>query len=192
MTRPRRTLVLGIGNVLWADEGFGVRAVETFYRHHACPDDVLVMDGGTQGLYLVPHVQAADNLLVFDAVDYGRRPGDMIVVRGEEVPRFTGARKMSLHQTGFQDVLSAANLLGGGPDRLTLIGVQAADLATWGGPLTNSVRDRIGMAIETALCELDHWGVAVTERAEPLDPARQGLLRHGIDLDGFERQSAAT
>jgi hydrogenase maturation protease len=70
-----RILVLGIGNILWADEGFGVRAVEEFDRLWRAPDNVFVLDGGTQGLYLVQFVAEADHLIVFDAVDYGLAPG---------------------------------------------------------------------------------------------------------------------
>ena len=50
------TLVLGIGNVLWADEGFGIRAVEALHARYSFPDDVRVMDGGTQGIFLLPWV----------------------------------------------------------------------------------------------------------------------------------------
>ena len=69
MTHRPRTLILGIGNILWADEGFGVRAVEAFHARFETDDDVLVLDGGTQGLYLVQFVEACDHLLVFDAID---------------------------------------------------------------------------------------------------------------------------
>jgi hydrogenase maturation protease len=183
-----RTLVLGIGNLLWADEAFGVRCVEALHRRHALPETVEVMDGGTQGLYLVQHVQAAENLLVFDAVDYGRTPGDLMVVRGDEVPRFTGAKKMSLHQTGFQEVLSAADLLGAYPARLTLIGVQAGDLETWGGPLTPAVAARLDDAVALALEELASWGIDAVPRAAPLEAgSSDGLLRHGLDRAAYER-----
>ena len=46
MTTTPRVLILGIGNVLWADEGFGVRTVEHMYRHYQAPDHVKIMDGG--------------------------------------------------------------------------------------------------------------------------------------------------
>ena len=83
---PARTLVLGIGNILWADEGFGVRAVEEFHRRYHLAEDVTVLDGGTQGLYLVNFLQEHDRLLVFDAIDYGLAPGTLKIVRGDEVP----------------------------------------------------------------------------------------------------------
>ena len=50
----QQVLILGIGNVLWADEGFGVRCVETLADQWSFPDNVKLLDGGTQGLYLLP------------------------------------------------------------------------------------------------------------------------------------------
>ena len=82
-----------------------MRAVEAFHRRYRVPENVSLLDGGTQGLYLVQFVQEADYLLVFDAIDYGLEPGTLKIVEDDEVPKFTGAKKMSLHQTGFQEVL---------------------------------------------------------------------------------------
>jgi hydrogenase maturation protease len=175
-----RILVLGIGNILWADEGFGVRAVEEFHRRYAVPDNVTILDGGTQGLYLVNFLEEADCLIVFDAIDYGLEPGRLNLVRDEEVPRFTGAKKMSLHQTGFQEVISAADLLGRCPKHLALIGCQPLDLEDWGGPLTQPVRDQIAPAIEVACDILRQWGSPATPRSAPL-PASERLLANDID-----------
>lgn len=185
-----RILVLGIGNILWGDEGFGVRAVEAFHRRYRCPVNVTVMDGGTQGLYLVQHVQEADHLIVFDAVDYGAEPGTLMLIRDEEVPKFTGIKKMSLHQTGFQEVLSAADLLGRAPRAMLLIGCQPLDLEDWGGPLTEPVRGQIDAAVEAALAALVDWGISVKSRPAPLADG-DGLLAHDIDHDGYERRQAA-
>jgi hypothetical protein len=55
-------------------------------------------------------VQAATKLLIFDAIDYGLAPGTLKLIENDEVPRFMGAKKMSLHQTGFQEVLMLAQL----------------------------------------------------------------------------------
>ena len=78
-------LVLGIGNVLWADEGFGVRCVEELARGWQFDANVQILDGGTQGLYLLPFLEETDILVVFDAVDYGLPPGTLKVVEGDEV-----------------------------------------------------------------------------------------------------------
>lgn len=183
-----RILVLGIGNILWADEGFGVRAVEEFHRRYAVPDNVTILDGGTQGLYLVNFLEEADCLIVFDAIDYGLTPGQLKVVRDEEVPRFTGAKKMSLHQTGFQEVISAADLLGRCPKHLALIGCQPLDLEDWGGPLTPPVRDQIAPAIEFACEILRQWDSPATPRIAPL-PESERLLANDIDYLRYETRA---
>ncbi|MFB9950667.1 HyaD/HybD family hydrogenase maturation endopeptidase [Rhizobium puerariae] len=181
-----RILVLGIGNILWADEGFGVRAVEAFHKAYEVPENVTVLDGGTQGLYLVQFVNEHDRLIVFDAIDYGLEPGTMKIVEDDEVPKFTGAKKMSLHQTGFQEVLSAADLMGHYPERLALIGCQPLDLEDWGGSLTQPVRAVIPAAIGTAVRILRDWGVPVTARPE--GAVAPPLLENDIDFDNYERR----
>ncbi|TBW40031.1 HyaD/HybD family hydrogenase maturation endopeptidase [Siculibacillus lacustris] len=181
-----RVLILGIGNILWADEGFGVRAVEEFHRRYQVPGGVTVLDGGTQGLYLVNFLQECDRLLVFDAIDYGLEPGTLKVIRDDEVPKFTGAKKMSLHQTGFQEVLSAADLLGAAPQAQVLIGCQPLDLEDWGGPLTAPARAALEPALAAALGVLAEWGVTVTPRAADETPT--ALLDAAIDFAAYERR----
>jgi hydrogenase maturation protease len=158
------TLVLGIGNLLWADEGFGVRCAEAFAERFAPDDDVMVLDGGTQGLYLLPYVQAAEQLLVFDAIDFGLPAATLRVLEGAQVPRFMGAKKMSLHQTGFQEVLACAELTDRLPRRLVLVGVQPEELEDFGGSLRDSVKARIPEALAIAADVLASWGVRLSRR----------------------------
>lgn len=168
MTKAPNVLILGIGNILWADEGFGVRAVEQMYRHYETPSNVKILDGGTQGLYLVQHVREADYLVVFDAVDYGLEPGTMKLVLDDEVPKFLGAKKISLHQTGFQEVLATSEMLGDYPKRMLLIGVQPVELEDYGGSLRDEVKAQIEPAIQQALSFLNSIGVYATKREVPL------------------------
>jgi hydrogenase maturation protease len=157
-------LVLGIGNLLWADEGFGVRAVEALSRDFVLRDQVTVMDGGTQGLYLLPYVQAAQRMIVFDAVDYALPPGTLKLVRNADIPAYLGVRKMSLHQSSFQEVLSLAYLTGRHPRAMLLIGVQPADVSDYGGSLSEVVRARLPEALAIAAQTLAEWGAPLQPR----------------------------
>ena len=176
------TLVLGIGNVLWADEGFGVRAVAALNSAWRFPESVALMDGGTQGLYLLPHVQAARRLLVFDAVDYGLEPGTLHVVRDGDIPTYLGVGKMSLHQSSFQEVLSLAELSGQSPQSAVLVGVQPAVLMDFGGSLSDVVRERLPEALEAGLAALAAWGVTGVPRAEPA----AAIMDTSLDLGAYE------
>ena len=162
------TLVLGIGNILWADEGFGIRAAELLNARCCLPPEVRVMDGGTQGIFLLPWVRSAKRLLMFDAVDFGLEPGTLKLVRDEDVPCFMGAKKVSMHQAGFQEVLSSAALSGDLPPDMALIGVQPELLDDYGGSLTDTVRSRVDEAVELACEVLRGWGIPITSREVPL------------------------
>jgi len=162
------TLVLGIGNVLWADEGFGVRAVENLNSRFLFPDNIRLMDGGTQGIFLLPWVRSTKHLLIFDAIEFGLQPATLKVIRDDDVPRYMGAKKVSMHQAGFQEVLSSAQLSGEFPEELVLIGVQPALLDDYGGSLTEGVRGQIEPAVEIACKVLCDWDVDFQPRPEPL------------------------
>jgi len=180
--RPTEVLVLGIGNVLWADEGFGVRAVEALHEAWVFPPTVRLMDGGTLGLDLFEDVASARCVLVFDAVDCGLAPGTLTVLRDGEVPAW-GARRISAHQNGFNDVLALAQLRASAPERVTAIGVQPVTLEDFGGSLRPAVKARLPEALAWAVAELTLWGFAPTPRArgsafEPLNHASLSLAAY--------------
>lgn len=189
MDRPE-VLVLGIGNLLWADEGFGVRAVEALNEQYQLPAGVEFLDGGTQGLYLLPRVKSAKKMIVFDAVDYRMAPGTLKVVLNEEVPAFLGANKMSLHQTGFQEVLALAQLAGQYPAEVVLIGVQPEELTDFGGSLSSVVKARIPEALAIAIERLSLWGFPAAPRTAPLDAAAR-LNAAGLEMAVYEAQRPA-
>ncbi len=178
-------LILGIGNILWADDGFGVRAVELLHRTHRFPDEVHLLDGGTQGTLLLPYVEAAERLLVFDAVDFGLAPGSLRLVRDGQVPRYMGAKRMSLHQTGFQDVLALAELLGRYPRHLALVGVQPQTLEDYGGSLSPPVRAMLEPAVECGLQWLAEQGVPFRRRDAPL-PQTAALTGAALCAEAYE------
>jgi hydrogenase maturation protease len=178
-------LVLGIGNLLWADEGFGVRCVEALRAGWAFAPHVELVDGGTQGLYLLPLVQQATHLLVLDAVDYGMAPGTLKVVDDDEVPRFLGARKMSLHQTGFQEVLQLAGMTGRLPRRVRLIGCQPEVLEDYGGSLRPCVKAALDAALPMAVDCLRSWGAAPQPRSGT-GGGDDGALVASLSLAAYE------
>lgn len=165
MDEAPEVLVLGIGNMLWADEGFGPRAVEELAGRHAFPPGVQLVDGGTQGLYLMPMVQAARRLLVLDAVDFGLAPGTLVILKGDEIPKMMSAKRLSLHQTTFMDVLAAVELLGDGPSEMVVVGVQAGQLDDFGGGLTPAVAAGMEAALAAARDHLAAWGFAPLPQA---------------------------
>lgn len=124
----QRVVVMGLGNLLWADEGFGVRVAERLYAHYHWPENVEIVDGGTQGLNLLGYVENASHLLILDAIDYGLEPRTLRTYAGERIPAYLSAKKMSLHQNSFSEVLALADIRGHLPTHIALVGLQPAML----------------------------------------------------------------
>jgi hydrogenase maturation protease len=180
-----RVVLLGIGNLLWADEGFGVRVIESLLKNYAFPANVSVVDGGTQGMYLLENIQQADILVVFDAIDFDLPPGSLKLIHNQDVPSFMGAKKMSLHQTGFQEVLAMAQMLEKYPEHLLLIGVQPVELDDYGGSLRSLVKAQIQPAIDSALEYLKSFGIQI----HPLEPDTSvNLSDPMLDINRYEAE----
>ncbi len=159
MSEPN-VIVMGLGNLLWADEGFGIRLAERLYAHYHWPESVEIVDGGTQGLNLLGYVEQASHLLLLDAIDYGLEPGTLQTYAGDKVPSYLSAKKMSLHQNSFSEVLALADIRGHLPAHIALVGLQPVQLDDYGGSLTDIARAQLPAAEQAALTQLAAWGIA--------------------------------
>jgi Ni,Fe-hydrogenase maturation factor len=66
-SRSARTLILGVGNLLLGDEGFGVHAIRRL-RDEGVPGHVVLEDGGTGGVDLLDMITAYDRVIVLDVI----------------------------------------------------------------------------------------------------------------------------
>jgi coenzyme F420 hydrogenase subunit delta len=103
-----RLLILGVGNVLFGDDGFGPAVAEALKREFEIPEDVYVMDVGTgvrKLLFtLVLSEDKPEEIVVVDAVDWGQTPGEVSEIAADELP-MTKVDDFSLHQVPTSNML---------------------------------------------------------------------------------------
>jgi hydrogenase maturation protease len=179
--------ILGLGNILYGDEGFGVLLAQHLYAGWNFPENVEVVDGGTQGQTLLTFVEQADRLLVLDAVDFGLPPGELVL--RDTVPAYLTAQKIGPHQNSFSEIMGLAALRGTEPAHCALLGAQPAAM-TLGAPLSPQLEKNIGKALEMALNILRQWGVAATPRTEGRHLSATALDSLANTHGGEEHQSA--
>lgn len=160
MAHDNTIKILGIGNLVRQDEGAGIHLLALL--PDKVPADVELLDGGTGGLALLEYVESAAKLLVLDAVDAGKNPGEIVVWRQEQVPYFL-ASKMSIHQVGFAEVLNWAKFRGNYPDEIAVVGIQPLTL-DWGTELTPPVQQALPAALQEIMALLEEWGVEIHKR----------------------------
>lgn len=109
----KKTLVLGLGNVIMADEGVGVHVVRAL-DEYTLPPGVECLDGGTGGFTLLGPLENADRIVLIDAAADGNPPGTVT----RTTPRFSRDYPPTLtaHDIGIKDLLDVFYMRGGGRD----------------------------------------------------------------------------
>ena len=154
---PEPITVLGIGNPIMSDDGVGLEILEQLRAHYTDQQHLEFVDGGTSGMELLPTIQDAESLLVLDALapTAHSNPGDVVTLIGDQIPRLLNS-KLSPHQVGLLDLLSAARLLGTEPRRVAVVGVVAESTELHVG-LTPTVTRALPGAVAEAQTLLDEW-----------------------------------
>lgn len=156
-------MILGIGCILYSDEGFGVRVVEAIQERYRFSENVAVVDGGVLGLNLLGVISTPDHLIVVDVVRNGGNPGDLYRLTGDEIPERIRA-KNSLHQVDFLEALTLCQALDKVPETV-ILGVEPEDIETLGIELTPATRTKVDPVIEKVLSEVKRLGGSFREKA---------------------------
>jgi hydrogenase maturation protease len=145
---PAKTLVLGLGAPLRADDGVGVALIETLRAEGGFGEGVELVDGGTAGLEIVLLLEGRSRVVVVDAADMGLEPGAWRRFTPDEIAPADGAALGgTLHDAGLLEALALAEALGVLPAEVVIFGVQPGSLS-WEQGLTPPVRQAL-----PALCE---------------------------------------
>lgn len=161
-----RFTVLAVGNPIMGDDGIGLEILASLqallperptWQAAMAAGELALLEGGTNGMELVPVVQEAERLLILDSVapGNGREPGQALHMSGDHVPRLL-SMKMSPHQVGLLDVLSSARLTGKEPEVLEVVGIVAEKVDLQLG-LSATATAGIKPATELAAQVLDSW-----------------------------------
>jgi hydrogenase maturation protease len=150
-------MVLGIGCILYSDEGFGVRVVQKMETLYEFPDNVLLVDGGVLGINLLGVISKPKHLIVVDAIRNKGEPGDLYRLEGDAIPERIRA-KNSLHQVDFLEALTLCQALDHVP-KTVIVGVEPHDIDTQSLELTPPIQAKVEPVIDMVLSELERLGV---------------------------------
>jgi hydrogenase maturation protease len=151
-----RILIAGVGNVLRADDAFGVEVARRLEKVDL-PEGVHVVETGIAGIALVQELQEGwDALIVVDTVDLGRPPGRVMLI-DYEVP---DVNEMSfeerhdfladMHLATPERALTLAGALGVLPPHLLMVGVQPEDPDA----VSETMSAPVTAAVEVAIAEI--------------------------------------
>jgi hydrogenase maturation protease len=151
-----RILVLGVGNILFTDEGIGVRCVEILQQDYVFSEGVALMDGGTLGTKLMGPLLEAEQVIVCDAVLGDGAPGSIYRLEGDDLRKSLAFRD-SMHQTDLVDTLTLCGLVGKRP-KAVVIGMEPADYQTMGLDLSPVAQAAMPTMVRAVLDEIVRVG----------------------------------
>lgn len=150
------TLVLALGNPLMGDDGFGLAVLAQLKRSSEAQGPLILMDGGTWGMNLLPPIEAAQRVILIDAIKIGAVPGTLIRLERDELPRYF-SHKLSPHQIDLREILALAELRGTLPAEIVAIGVEPESV-TFRMSLSPVVRAGVPIVTDAVLRQLAAWG----------------------------------
>jgi hydrogenase maturation protease len=156
-------MILGVGCILFSDEGFGIRVIEKLQELYEFPDNVSIVDGGVLGINLLGVISEADQLIVVDVIRNKKATGSLCRLEGDAIPERIRA-KNSLHQIDFIEALTLCQALDKVPETV-IVGVEPEDIDTLSIDLTPVIQTKIDPVINMVLAELNRLKVFYQKRS---------------------------
>jgi coenzyme F420 hydrogenase subunit delta len=101
-------LILGCGNILLGDDGFGPAVAQRLRDNFKIPDDICVFDAGTSVREILFDTILSDKkpsrIVIIDAIDCGREPGELFLLDIDSLPKIK-LDDFSMHQIPTSNLL---------------------------------------------------------------------------------------
>ncbi len=151
--------ILGVGNILLADEGFGVHFVKWLAERYQQSDQVRIIDGGTLGYALIDIICSCDHLIVVDVLKAKDRPGSIYRFTTKEMQAHMPP-PTTAHEVAFFDVLFKVELMDELPETVFLC-IVPENYGAMNLEMTNAMRDKFPAMEKLLLTELSRLDIAL-------------------------------
>lgn len=170
--------IIGLGNVLCADDGLGVIALRLLAQRYTIPAGVNLVEGEMRGLGLLPALEQASAAILVDACCGAGGPGSLRRLAGPKLLRAT-ADQAFVHGAGVAGLLDAARGLGRLPAQVVMLGVVPATLELGLGcsPAVEARLPRLLAGIANEAGRLGHRLPLRPGRLRPLEPSASCAAR---------------
>jgi hydrogenase maturation protease len=169
-TLPRHgACIIGLGNVLLGDDGFGPLAVEMFRCQYECGSNVQILDLGTPGLDLAPYLYGTDLVVIVDAVHADEKPGTLCIYREADLLSRRAQLHLTAHDPGVQESLAQLRLAGHAPSEVVIIGV-VPESCGLGKDVSPSVLNASSVASDNIARLLVERAIDCRRRHAPIQP----------------------
>ena len=165
----KRNIVIGVGNMLFKDEGIGIYAAEYIKQNYKFDDEELeIIDGGTLGFKLMTYFQEYDNVIILDTVSIEDKAGEIYRLPSDVLLGLGNYRKTA-HEVEIVEMLEIVSVLDSHAN-VTIIGIIPEDIISVEIGLTQSMENRFEEFILNSIKEIESLGIKATKIKNILIP----------------------
>jgi len=155
-TKPA-IMIMGLGCLIYNDEGFGIKVLDRLKERYCFPEYVTLVDGSLLGTRLLGVVSQPDHLIAVDVMRRGGTPGDRYRLEDETLTTYLEG-EIAHYQSEFHDALVMCQALDRVPQTV-ILGVEPQDIKNCGTELTTPVAACIDPVVDAVVVELERLGV---------------------------------
>ncbi len=157
-----KNIIIGVGNLLFLDDGIGVIAVEYLKRNYSFSPELELLDGGTLGFNLIEYFLEYDNVFIIDTISMDEKVGEIFKIPSQELLG-NGGYKNTAHEVEVVSMLEACELYEKKAN-VTIFAIVPEDIVTIKIGLSKAIEDRFEILIETIFKELKTLNIEVVEK----------------------------
>ena len=158
--------LLGVGNIIYKDEGVGVYAANFIDKNYRFEHNISIIDGGTLGFKLMDYIQEYDKIVILDTISIDDEIGSIYAIPSEELLE-SKPYKQTAHEVEVMQVLESSLLLDKAAS-VKVLGIVPKDIYTMEIGLSSDIQSRFDSFVKAALDELKSLGVSYTKKEEPI------------------------
>lgn len=152
-----KNIVIGVGNLLFKDEGIGIYASKYLEKNYDFEGDLEIIDGGTLGFKLMTFFQEYDNVIILDTVSIEDDAGEIFRLPSD-VLLGLGTYRKTAHEVEIIEMLEICSVLESHAN-VTVLGIIPQDIETVEIGLTKEIEDRFEEYILQIKKEIESIGI---------------------------------
>ncbi|MBU1667562.1 HyaD/HybD family hydrogenase maturation endopeptidase [bacterium] len=177
-----KVAIVGVGTIIFQDEGVGVYASRYLEENYHFIDDVTLVDGGVLGFHLMSYYQEYDKVLILDTLTMDDEAGAIYNLPSEELLGL-GSYKQTAHEVEITEMLEICSLLEKMAE-VNIIGIIPEDIQSVNIGLSDTLKVKFDAFIEASIAELDKAGVRY-EKKEQKVPLESIIKSYANPQSGY-------
>lgn len=163
-----KVAVIGVGNILLKDEGFGVFVAKYLQENYQFCESLTIIDGGTGGYSLLKYLQDYEQIIIIDVIHTDGKPGSVYKIEEKDFSIISSFHK-TVHEVDIAQVVEFAKLVGKS-GKVKVIAVVPKDINTLDIGLTEEIKKNFKYIIKHILKEIRQLGICFKKKHhKPLD-----------------------